>query len=131
MVVDDLDHHLARGDRAQHLLADRLVADAGDEILDYRQGDVGLEQGDAHLAQGRVDVGFRERAAPGQLIEDRAEAFLQTVEHHSSVGLTQPVRRRGRPKDGARQCAKLADWRGSPELPREAGDWPWRERRGP
>src|ERR1041385_3818420 len=36
MVVDDLHHHLRRRHRAQHLLADRLLANGVDEILDHR-----------------------------------------------------------------------------------------------
>ena len=57
-VVDDLDDHLARRDRAQHFLADRLLGDLVDEIAGDRQRDVGLEQGDAHLAHRRAHVGL-------------------------------------------------------------------------
>ena len=52
-VVDDLDDLLARRDRAQHLLADRLLGGAVDELADDRQRDVGLEQSDADLAHRR------------------------------------------------------------------------------
>ena len=80
-VVDDLDDLLARRDRAEHLLADRLLGRLVDELADHRQGDVGLEQGDPHLAHRGPDVGLVERAAAAQPVEDGAEAVAQTVEH--------------------------------------------------
>ncbi len=42
MIVNDLDDHLAGGDRAQHLLPGRPLAHRGDEVAHHRQGDVGL-----------------------------------------------------------------------------------------
>ena len=58
-VVDDLDDHLPRRDRAQHFLADRFLGDLVDEIARDRERDVGLEQGDAHFAHGRAHVAPR------------------------------------------------------------------------
>ena len=84
-VVDDLDDLLAGGDGAQHLLADRALPDLGDEVLDHRQRDIRLQQRHAHLAHGRVDVVFAQRAAAGQLVEDIAQLVGQTVEHRASV----------------------------------------------
>ena len=72
-VVDDLDHHLAGRDAPQHLLADRALADPGDEVLDHRQRDVGLEQRDADVAQRRLDVALAQRAAPLEAVEHGAE----------------------------------------------------------
>ena len=73
-VVDDLDHHLAGRDAAQHLLADRALADPGDEVLDHRQRDVGLEQRHPNVAQRALDVGTRSarRAASGGRTRCRA-----------------------------------------------------------
>src|SRR3546814_650194 len=85
-VVDDLDAPLAGVDRFHHRLADRLLAHRGNEVLDHGQRHVGLEQHHAHLAQGRVDVGLAEGAAPGQAIEDVAEALAQALEHESLMG---------------------------------------------
>jgi hypothetical protein len=48
---------------SEHLGAERALAHRGDEVLDHRQRDVGLEQRDPHLAQGRGDVGLAERPA--------------------------------------------------------------------
>ena len=77
-VVDDLDDHLPRRDRAQHFLADRLLGDLVDEIARDRQRDVGLEQGDAHFAHRRAHVGLAERAAPAKPVEYAAEPIAQT-----------------------------------------------------
>jgi hypothetical protein len=51
LVAHDLDQGLARRQALQHFLADRAHLDALDQRLHHRQRDVGLEQGDAHLAQ--------------------------------------------------------------------------------
>ena len=73
MVMHHLDDHLAGRDRAQHIGADRLDADLVDELLDDRQGDIGLNQGDAYLAQRFADIRFRQRAAFAQPLEDVAK----------------------------------------------------------
>ncbi len=81
LVMDDLDHHLAWSDRLDDGGADCLFADAVDEAADHVQRDVGFQQRAAHFAHGGIDVGFRERAAPGQPIEYAAKFFRQIVEH--------------------------------------------------
>ena len=53
LVVDDLDDLLAGLDPVEHVGADRLLADVGHEVLDDLEVDVGLEQGEADLAQRR------------------------------------------------------------------------------
>ena len=80
-VVDDLDDHLARRDRAQHFLADRFFGDLVDEIARDRQSDVGLEQRDTHFAHRRAHVRLAERAAPAKPVEYAAEPIAQRVEH--------------------------------------------------
>ena len=79
--MHDLDHHLAGRDAPQHLLADRALADRADEILDHRERYAGLEQGDANVAQRRLDVGLAQRAAALQPIEDVAKTAGQALEH--------------------------------------------------
>ena len=74
-VVDDLDDLLARGHRLGDSLTRRLVLHALDEVAGDRQRDVGLEQGDAHLSQGRPDVVIGERALLRQPVEDAGESF--------------------------------------------------------
>ena len=56
-----------------------------DEALDDRQGDVGLEQRDAHFAQRLGDILFGHAAAAAHELHRAAEALGQFVEH---VGLT-------------------------------------------
>ncbi len=72
LVMHDLDDHLARRDGAHHLLADGLLLHPVDERAHHVERDVGLEQRAAHLAHGLADVGLGQRAAPRQLVEDRA-----------------------------------------------------------
>ena len=81
LVVDDLDDLLARGDRFGDGLAAGLVVDALDEIAGDRERDVGLEQGDADLAQRGRDVLVGERALAGELVEDAGEPAAEGLEH--------------------------------------------------
>ena len=74
-IVDDLDHLLARCDRLEHLLPDRLLGDLVDEIADDGERHVRLEQGDPHLAHRRAHVRFVERTAAAQAIENAAKAI--------------------------------------------------------
>ena len=80
-VIGDLHHLVGGADRADHLFAGGPFLGLGDELADDGQGDVGLEQGDTHLAQGFVDVLFREHAPPGEAVEDPGKPICQCVEH--------------------------------------------------
>ena len=100
-VMDDLDHHLAGRDRLDDGGADRLLADAFGEAADHVERDVGLEQRAAHLAHRGIDVGFRQRTAPRQPIENATKLFRQIVEqcrypalHRGSLRSAHPSRRR-------------------------------------
>ena len=55
-VVEDLDDLFAGFDRLHHVFAHRLVLHPGDEVLGDAELDIGLEQGDADLAQRVGDV---------------------------------------------------------------------------
>ncbi len=81
MVVDDLDDHLRRGHRTQHLLPERLLANRGDKVPDHGKRHIGFEQRDPDLAQGGPDIGFGQRAMATQPVEDVAEAVTEAVEH--------------------------------------------------
>ena len=81
LVMDDLHHHLAGGDRLDHGGADRLLADLFGKAPDHVERDVGFEQRAAHLAHRRIDVGLRQRPAPRQPIENATKLFRQIVEH--------------------------------------------------
>ena len=58
-----------------------LFAHPVDEGFHDVERDVGLEQRAAHLAQRLVDVGLRQRAAAGDLVENAAQAVGQRLEH--------------------------------------------------
>ncbi len=81
LVAHHLDHLLARGERLQHVLPDRLDADALDERLHDLEVDVSLQQGQPHLAEGLLDVLFRQSAVAAQTVEDAGQTTGQTVEH--------------------------------------------------
>ena len=111
VVVDDLDHHLARRDRADDIGADRLGPHRIDELAHDGQRHVGFEQGGADLAQGRVDIGFGERTAPAKLVEYVAQTFAETLEHAASklrspkrniAPMREPSRISGAPRRGNR-----------------------------
>ena len=80
LVMDDLDDLLAGSDRADHFFADGALAHLLDEGLHDFERDVGLEQRAADLAQRRIDVGFAERAAAGEAIEDFPEPVAQAIQ---------------------------------------------------
>ena len=65
-LVDDLDDLLRRVERRGHLFRRRALLDPGDELAHHGQRDVRLEQRDADLAGGRVDVGGGQPPAPAQ-----------------------------------------------------------------
>src|SRR5205814_977190 len=96
MIVDDLDDHLRRRHRSQHLLPERLFADRGDKVPDDGKRHIGLEQRDPDLAQGGPDIGFGQRAMAAQPVEHLAQAITEAVEHpgprHSSATAKTPVR---------------------------------------
>ena len=97
LLVDDLDDLLGRVQRPRDLFAQRARLDRGDELAHDRQGDVGLEQGDANLARNRVDIGLGEAAFAAQSGEDGREPVSEGVEH-----ALQPTGRPGR---------RLPEWR--------------------
>ena len=76
-VVHDLDDHLAGRDRLDDFDADRALLHLIDKGARHVERDVGLEQRAADLAQRRIDIGLRQRAAPRQAIEDAAKPFRQ------------------------------------------------------
>src|SRR5437868_9769128 len=84
MVVHDLDDHLPRGDRAQHLLSERPLAHRVDEIAHDRERDIGLQKRDADFAQCRRNIVLAQRAAAAQAVEDLVEPIAQTVEHRTA-----------------------------------------------
>ncbi len=74
LVMDDLDHLLARGDRPGHRLAGGLVLHRLHEVAGDGQRDVGLQKRHPDLAQRGRDIGIAQRALLGQPVEDAARA---------------------------------------------------------
>ena len=81
LLVDDLDDHLAGIEALEDPLADRLLADSGDEGLRDLVVDVGLEQGETDLAHRLVDVVLAQLSARAQVRHRALEALGELVEH--------------------------------------------------
>jgi hypothetical protein len=81
LVVDDLDDLLRRVERLRDLGRQRPLPDGGGELAHHRQGDIGVEEGAADLADGRVDVRRREPTLAAEGLEGRREAVGQRREH--------------------------------------------------
>ena len=90
-VADDLDHLLARGDRAEDVLADRKVGDLIDEAANDGQRDVGLKQRDSHFAHRGAHVGLGQRTATAELPENIAQPIAQTIEHRHKSFVSMPA----------------------------------------
>src|SRR4029079_16647801 len=86
LVVDDLPDLLAGGQGLQDVGADRLLADAADEVLDDLEVDVCLEQREGYLSHRGVAFRLAHAAAAGEVGKRRAEALAQAVEHGGKSG---------------------------------------------
>ena len=65
----------------QHFVPDGPLPDPADEVLHDPEIDVRLEERQAHVAHGRVDVGLADPAPAGQVVEGRPQALAEGVEH--------------------------------------------------
>src|SRR5690606_7808780 len=81
LLVDDRDYPLVGLEGHQDLRADRLLLHAPRELAGDLEVDVGLQQRDAHLAQGRLHVRLGEASAAPQAAYDRLESVAQALEH--------------------------------------------------
>ena len=81
LLVDDLHDLLAGLEALQHVLAERALADRGDELLDDLEVDVGLEQREADLARRARDGLLVEAGAAAEVAEGVLEAVGERVEH--------------------------------------------------
>src|SRR5262249_48141186 len=68
-------------------LTDRPLADPLHEPLHDLEVDVGLEQGDAHFAEGLLNVLLGQAAGSTEAVEDAFEALRQGFEHRATSGL--------------------------------------------
>jgi hypothetical protein len=74
LVVDDADRGLSRREGAEDVLADRALADCGDEVLGDLEVDVRLEQGAADLLHRLVDVLLGQAALTAEATKDVGQA---------------------------------------------------------
>ena len=73
-LVDDLDDLLARVQRGGDLFAQGAFLDLGREGADHGDGDVGVQQGTADLADCGVDVGLGQPSLAAQVLEGGCQA---------------------------------------------------------
>ena len=81
LVVDDLHDLLAGSQALQHRLAERLLADAGDEVTDDGEVDVGFEQREPDLAHRTRDRLLVERSLLPEVAEGALQLVGEAVEH--------------------------------------------------
>ncbi len=81
LLVHDLDDLLTGVEGFGDLNAHGALADAADEGLDDLEVDVGLEQGEADLAQALVDLLLGQALGAPEAVEDGVESVLEGVEH--------------------------------------------------
>ena len=74
-VVDDLHDLLRSGDRLEDTLAERALAHGRDELAHDLQVHVGLEEGDPHVAERRVEIGLGDTRAAAKPLEGGGEAI--------------------------------------------------------
>jgi hypothetical protein len=96
-VVDDLDDLLARRDRLQNRLANRLRRHTVDKGPRYGKRDIRLEKRNAHLAHGLAHIRLIERTTAAQPVKNAAQPFAQTFEH-AFTPPNHPNRKRRRTK---------------------------------
>jgi hypothetical protein len=88
LLVDDLDDLLGRVQRLRDVGTAGAFLDGVDEGADDRQRDVGLQQRDADLARGGIDVGVGQPALAPQAGEDLVQAVGEGLEHSTSSEVT-------------------------------------------
>ncbi|MCY1206449.1 hypothetical protein D9M72_180200 [compost metagenome] len=86
--VDDADQRLARLERAQHFLAERLLLHAGDEVAHHGQRHVGLQQRHAHLAQHVLHVAFGDARLAAHRLDEAGELFGEGGGHEGNTLLS-------------------------------------------
>ena len=81
LVVNDLDDLLSGIEPGQEVRAQRALTDAGDELLHHAEVDVRLEQRQADLAQGDVEVGLGDLCFPAQAVDHGLQPGTERFEH--------------------------------------------------
>ncbi len=81
LVANNLDDLLGRRKRGHHFLADGLVANVVDQLLDDFKVDVGFEQRKADFAERLGDIFFSDGALSAQVLEGALQAFGEIFKH--------------------------------------------------
>jgi len=79
--MHDLHDLLARGQAVEHVAAHGALAYTVDELLDDGEVDIGLEQREADLAHGLVDVVLGQATLAPKAVEGGAEPVGKGIEH--------------------------------------------------
>ena len=85
LLVDDLHDLLGRGQAVQHVRADALLRHVRHKVLDDLVADIGLQQGQAHLAHPLADVRLGEAALAAQALEHAVQFITQSLKCHGST----------------------------------------------
>src|SRR5690606_21280858 len=83
LVVDDLDDLLGGIEGLGDLFAQGALADPAGELAHDGDGDVGIEEGTADLADRLVDVRLGQAAVAAQTLQRRCDAIGEVVEHEA------------------------------------------------
>ncbi len=75
LLVDNFNHLLTGGQAFQHLTPHCFLGHSGDKIFNHLEVDIGLQQGQSHLAQGFLNIFFVQATMAAQFLE----YFLQTI----------------------------------------------------
>src|SRR5450759_118430 len=86
LFVHDLHDLLRRREALHDLRTERALLDVGDELAHHLEVDVGLEQRQADLAHGSVDVLGAELAVALETLHDASQAVGECVEHERPSG---------------------------------------------
>ena len=89
LAVDDADQRLAWRQRSDDLRAEGPLLDPGDEVPHHRQGDVGLQQRHAHLAQHVLNVVFGDAGLAAHRLDEAAEPIGEVGSHGMRVAARQ------------------------------------------
>src|SRR5690606_26049141 len=111
---------LGVGDGGLDDLPDRLLLDARQELLGDVELDVGLQEGEANVAQGLIEVLLGQLGHAGQAVAGCPEALAQSLEHSDSfvVPRKRAGKRGGRGGEVARALAPTQAARvGPPSVP--------------
>ena len=84
-VPDDFQDLLGGREGGQDLLAERLLLDIGDELLDDLEVDIGLEQSETNLSEAILESLLRQLPLPAQVLEGALQLFRQVFKHRTQA----------------------------------------------